>query len=233
MNSRLRSRLLVITDRSATHGRPLRDVVRAALAGGARLVQLREKDLDGGDLLALAEPLVADCHEAGAQLLVNDRIDVALAAGADGVVLPSDSFPTEVARRLLGRGATVGRSTHGAEEVERAARAGCDFVLFGPVYATPAKAAFGPPQGIERLREASARGIGTFAVGGLTAGERGCGTRDGRLWRRGDPRGNERGGSARGRARSARSPRRDPRPLDASIYIAPMYRCRHLLTKHH
>jgi len=144
-------------------------VVRAALAGGARLVQLREKDLDGGDLLALAEPLVADCHGAGAQLLVNDRIDVALAAGADGVVLPSDSFPTEVARQLLGRGATIGRSAHAAEEVERAAREGCDFVLFGPVYATPAKAAFGPPQGIERLREASARGIGTFAVGGLTA----------------------------------------------------------------
>jgi thiamine-phosphate pyrophosphorylase len=169
LSSRLRSRLLVITDRSATHGRPLRDVVRAALAGGARVVQLREKDLDGGDLLRLAEPLVADCHEAGAQLLVNDRIDVALAAGADGVVLPSDSFPTEVAHRLLGRGTTIGRSTHAAEEAERAAHAGCDFVLFGPVYATPAKAAFGPPQGIERLREASARGIATFAVGGLTA----------------------------------------------------------------
>ena len=144
-------------------------MVRAALAGGARLVQLREKDLDGGDLLALAEPLVADCHEVGAQLLVNDRIDVALAAGADGVVLPSDSFPTPVARRLLGRAATIGRSTHGSEEVEVAARAGCDFVLFGPVYATPAKAAFGPPQGLERLREASARGIATFAVGGVTA----------------------------------------------------------------
>jgi thiamine-phosphate pyrophosphorylase len=168
LSSRLRSRLLVITDRSATHGRPLRDVVRAALAGGARLVQLREKDLDGGDLLALAEPLVADCHEVGAQLLVNDRIDVALAARADGVVLPMDSFPTPVARRLLGHAATIGRSTHGTEEVELAAHAGCDFVLFGPVYATPAKAAFGPPQGIERLRAASAQGIGTFAVGGIT-----------------------------------------------------------------
>jgi thiamine-phosphate pyrophosphorylase len=169
LNSRLASRLLVVTDRAATRGRPLRDVVRAALAGGARLVQLREKDLDGGDLLALAEPLVADCHEAGAELLVNDRIDVALAAGADGVVLPADSFPTEVARRLLGADARLGRSTHSRNEVERAAREGCDFVLFGPVHATPAKAAFGPPQGIERLREASAGGIAAFAVGGLTA----------------------------------------------------------------
>jgi thiamine-phosphate pyrophosphorylase len=144
-------------------------VVRAALAGGARLFQLREKDLDGGDLLALAEPLVADCHDAGAQLLVNDRVDVALAAGADGVVLPSDSFAPEVARRLLGTAASIGRSTHAAAEVERAAREGCDFVLFGPVHDTPAKATFGPPQGIHRLREASARGIAAFAVGGLTA----------------------------------------------------------------
>jgi thiamine-phosphate pyrophosphorylase len=169
LSNRPASRLLVITDRAATRGRPLRDVVRAALAGGARLVQLREKDLDGGDLLALAEPLVADCHGAGAELLVNDRIDVALAAGADGVVLPADSFPTEVARRLLGADARIGRSTHSRSEVDRAAREGCDFVLFGPVHATPAKAAFGPPQGIERLREASARGIAAFAVGGLTA----------------------------------------------------------------
>jgi thiamine-phosphate pyrophosphorylase len=169
LSNRLASRLVVVTDRAATRGRPLRDVVRAALGGGARLVQLREKDLDGGDLLALAQALVADCHEAGAELLVNDRIDVALAAGADGVVLPADSFPTEVARRLLGADARIGRSTHSRAEVERAAREGCDFVLFGPVHATPGKAAFGPPQGIERLREASARGIAAFAVGGITA----------------------------------------------------------------
>ncbi|MET0151152.1 MAG: thiamine phosphate synthase [Candidatus Binatia bacterium] len=169
MSNRLASRLFVVTDRAATRGRPLRDVVRAALAGGARLVQLREKDLDGGNLLALAEPLVADCHEVGAQLLVNDRVDVALAAGADGVVLPADSFPTEVARQLLGSGASIGRSTHASAEVERAAREGCDFALFGPVHATPAKAAFGPPQGLEQLREASTRGVAVFAIGGITA----------------------------------------------------------------
>ncbi len=148
--------------------------MRAALAGGARLVQLREKDLDGGDLLALAEPLVADCREAGAQLLVNDRIDVVLAAGADGVVLPADSFPTEAARRLLGPRASIGRSTHAPAEVERAAREGCDFVLFGPVHATPSKAAFGPPQGVDRLREASKHGVATFAVGGFTAANAGA-----------------------------------------------------------
>jgi thiamine-phosphate pyrophosphorylase len=169
LSSRLPSRLLVITDRGATRGRPLRDVVRAALAGGARLVQLREKDLEGRDLLALAEWLAADCHEVGARLLVNDRVDVALAAGADGVVLPADSLPAEVARRLLGSGALIGRSTHATDEVDRAAREGCDFVLFGPVHPTPSKAGLGPPQGMARLGEASERGIATFAVGGLTA----------------------------------------------------------------
>jgi len=147
--------------------------VRAALAGGARLVQLREKDLDGGDYLAIAEPLVADCHESGAQLFVNDRIDVALAVGADGVVLPADSFPTEVARRLLGPRASIGRSTHTPAEAERAAREGCDFVLFGPVHATPSKMAFGPPQGVDRLRRASLHRVATFAVGGFTAANAG------------------------------------------------------------
>ena len=144
--------------------------MRAALEGGARLVQLREKDLDGGPLLALALELVAEVRRFGGRLLVNDRIDVALAAGADGVVLPADSFPTEVARRLLGAEAIVARSTHSVAEVERAAREGCDFVLFGPVFATPSKAGYGPPQGIEVLRRASSTvSVPVFAVGGVTA----------------------------------------------------------------
>ncbi len=140
-----------------------------ALAGGARLVQLREKDLEGGALFALAESLAAECRRAGARLLVNDRLDVALAAGADGVVLPADSFPTRVARRLLGPTRLVARSTHSAAEVERALQEGCDFVLFGPVYETPSKAAFGPPQGIEAIRTAARLPIPVYAVGGVTA----------------------------------------------------------------
>jgi thiamine-phosphate pyrophosphorylase len=162
-------RLLVITDRHATGGRPLVDVVRAALSGGARLLQLREKDLDGGPLLALAEAIVAETRRCGARLLVNDRIDVALACEADGVVLPADSFPTDAARRMVGRSTWIGRATHSAAEVERAGREGCDFALFGPVYETPSKVAYGPPQGIERLREAALAVIPLYAVGGITA----------------------------------------------------------------
>jgi thiamine-phosphate pyrophosphorylase len=162
-------RLLIITDRQATRGKPLVETVRMALAGGARLVQLREKDLEGGALFALAQSLAAECRRVGARLLVNDRIDVALAAGADGVVLPADSFPTDVARRLLGPTRLVARSTHSAAEVERALHDGCDFVLFGPVYETPSKAAFGPPQGIDALRVAARFAIPVYAVGGVTA----------------------------------------------------------------
>ncbi|HEY5611946.1 MAG TPA: thiamine phosphate synthase, partial [Thermoanaerobaculia bacterium] len=109
--------LLVITDRHATGGRPLRKVVLAALEGGARLIQLREKDLEGRLLYDLADDLARLTHRFGARLLVNERIDVALAASADGVVLPADSFPTEVARRLLGPDRVIARSTHTPLEV--------------------------------------------------------------------------------------------------------------------
>ena len=160
--------LLVITDRHATGGRPLRDVVLAALEGGARLIQLREKDLEGGALFTLATELAALVRRFEARLLVNDRIDVALAAAADGVVLPADSFPTEVARRLLGPDRLIARSTHTPVEVEQAAREGCDFVLFGPVHVTPSKAAYGPPQGIAAHTAAAPAPPPGNSVGGLT-----------------------------------------------------------------
>lgn len=147
--------------------------MRAVVRGGAEFVQLREKDLEGGELLALAAAVVGECRRLGARCLVNDRIDVALAAGADGVVLPADSFPTEVARRLVGPEKLIGRSTHSRAEVERAAGQGADFVLFGPVYPTPSKAPFGEPQGIERLRAVTGLGVPVFAVGGITAANAG------------------------------------------------------------
>jgi thiamine-phosphate pyrophosphorylase len=162
-------RLCVVTDRKVTGGRSLVEVVGAALEGGARLVQLREKDLEGGSLFALCEVLFAETRRCGARLLVNDRIDVALAAGADGVVLPANSFPTGVARSLLGEGKLLARSTHSAEEVARAAREGVDFVFFGPVFETPSKAAYGAPQGIARLEAVAALGVPVFAIGGFTS----------------------------------------------------------------
>lgn len=160
-------RLVVVTDRHAIGGRDLVDVVRAALDAGLPAVQLREKDLPGGPLLALAERLRAATTRAGALLFINDRVDVAIACGADGVHLGGTSMPVAAARALLPPGALIGVSTHAPEELAATA---ADFAFFGPVHATPSKAAFGPPQGEGRLRAAigTAR-VPVLAIGGVTA----------------------------------------------------------------
>lgn len=138
----------------------------AAITAGVGAVQLREKDLDGRALLARATRLAERCREAGVRLLVNDRADVALAAGADGVQLPGDGLPVAAARALLGDGRLIGRSVHGAGELDACAAA--DFVLFGPVFDTPAKRAYGPPQGLERLAAVvRAATVPVLAVGGI------------------------------------------------------------------
>jgi thiamine-phosphate pyrophosphorylase len=159
-------RLYFVTDRKQTAGRPLVDVVHAALDGGVRVVQLREKDLEGGELYRLALELRQLTARYQTRLLINDRIDVALAVDADGVQLGQTSFPVEVARQLLGPEKLIGVSTHSHGEI--AAAAGADFLLFGPVYFTPSKAAYGEPQGIERLRTAVARSsTPVIAIGGI------------------------------------------------------------------
>jgi thiamine-phosphate pyrophosphorylase len=159
--------LVLVTDRHGTGGRDLCDVVAAALDAGLPAVQLREKDLRGRPLLALAERLRALTARTGALLLVNDRVDVAVAAGADGVHLGGGSMPVEAVRALLPPGALVGVSTHAPSE---GAATAADFAVFGPVYATPSKAGFGPPQGVVRLREAvAAARVPVLAIGGVTA----------------------------------------------------------------
>jgi len=152
-----------VTDRHATAGRDLVAVVRAALDAGLPAVQLRDKDLPGRPLLALAEQLRAATARTGALLLVNDRIDVALAAGADGVHLGGGSVPVEAARVLLGAAALIGVSTHAPGE----APAGADFAFFGPVWETPSKSG---AQGEALLaRAVAAAAVPVLAIGGVTA----------------------------------------------------------------
>ena len=159
-------RLYFVTDRKQTNGRPLVDVVHAALDGGVRAVQLREKDLEGGELYHLALTLRDLTSRYQAQLLINDRIDVALAVEADGIHLGQTSFPVPTARQLLGPGKLIGVSTHSQEEIDAAREA--DFLLFGPVYFTPSKAVYGEPQGIDRLRKAVAHSpVPVIAIGGI------------------------------------------------------------------
>ena len=161
-------RVYFVTDRKQTAGRPLVDVVHAALDGGIRGIQLREKDLDGRALYALAERLRVLTRRYDARLLVNDRIDVALAVEADGVHLGHDSFPVETARSLLGPARLIGASTHSEAEIDAAQAA--DFIVFGPVYATPSKAAYGAPQGLNKLQRAVVQStVPVLAIGGITA----------------------------------------------------------------
>ncbi|HEX9443194.1 MAG TPA: thiamine phosphate synthase, partial [Candidatus Binatia bacterium] len=116
--------LYLITDRRQTRGRDLLWVVEQALAGGTPAVQLREKDLGGKELLALAEGVKKLCARYGASLWINDRVDVALAVDADGVQLGSGSLPIAAARALVGERRLIGRSTHSLAEARAAERAG-------------------------------------------------------------------------------------------------------------
>jgi thiamine-phosphate pyrophosphorylase len=163
-------RLYLVTDRRATAGRPLAPVLDACLDAGLPAVQLREKDLPAGELFRLAADLRALTGRHGARLLVNDRADVALAVGADGVHLPAAGLPPAVARRLLGPTRLLSVSTHSAEEVDAAAAAKADFVVFGPVYETPSKRPYGQPKGLDGLAGVCQRSrLPVFAIGGVTA----------------------------------------------------------------
>ena len=145
-------------------------MVDAALAGGVDAVQLREKDLSGAALLALACRLRDVTRRYGARLLVNDRVDIALACDADGVHLPADSFAPADARRLLGQHRLLGASTHSVEQAQAAAAGGADFIVFGPVFETPSKRAFGTPVGLEAVAQVAHAVLQpVLAIGGLTA----------------------------------------------------------------
>lgn len=162
-------RICLITDRKSARNGDIVRTVAEALEGGIRAVQLREKDLAGRELYRLAVAMRAVTARAGARLLVNDRADVALAVGADGVHLGRLSIPAADARRLMGPGALIGCSAHNPEELREAEDGGADFVTFGPVYATPSKAPYGPPVGIGALRAAcQATRIPVFALGGVS-----------------------------------------------------------------
>ena len=144
--------LYVVTDRQLTGGRPLRLVVEAALRGGARAVQLREKDLPPRELYPLALEMRQLTQAYGARLLINDRADVALAVNADGVHLTTTSLPASIARQVLGPRRLIGVSTHTRAEAQAAVEEGADFVVFGPVFFTPSKAPYGQPVGLDALR---------------------------------------------------------------------------------
>lgn len=155
----------LVPDLAAHAARVLRGLPARSVA-----VHLREKDLGGRELLRLALAVGKACAEARQLFLVNDRLDVAILVGADGVHLPSAGIPVEDARRTLGPAKLVGRSCHARAEVEAARAAGADYATFSPIFDTPSKREYGPPLGVPALQDAAGVGLPLVALGGVTAG---------------------------------------------------------------
>ncbi|MBI4698232.1 MAG: thiamine phosphate synthase, partial [Nitrospirae bacterium] len=170
-------KLYLITDRKLiTHNESLITAVKKALKGGVKAIQLREKDLSTHALLKLAYKMREVTEKYNAKLFINDRFDVALAVGADGVQLTQNSIPADAVRKAVDASRIthhasrflIGVSTHSLKEAKEAERSGADFVTLGPIYRTPSKLKYGKPLGTDTLKKASSKlKIPVFAIGGI------------------------------------------------------------------
>ena len=166
----VRFQLYYITDRSQIQSRPLDTFVARAIAAGVDWVQIREKDLPARRLLALTQAAVASARQQGhTRVMVNDRLDVGLAAKARGVHLGTRSMRVDLVRSLAPPEFVVGVSCHSLVEALAAQTGGADYILLGPIFATPAKLQYGPPLGLAKLREVTLQvSIPLIALGGIT-----------------------------------------------------------------
>jgi len=169
-NTRRLDNLMLITDSGLFEDTPsFLEAMKKTLAGGVRLIQLREKGLSGRDLLALGRKLKDMTTRHKARLFINERADIAKLIEADGLHLPVNAFSVRDARGLMGAEAIIGVSTHSADEARAAEADGADYVTFGPVYETPSKARYGAPLGLGPLPELTSRlTIPVYALGGIT-----------------------------------------------------------------
>lgn len=163
-------KLYLVTDRDLSLGRSLEEVVCEAVAGGVTIVQLREKNASTGEFIELGRRLMAVLKPLGVPLIINDRVDVALAVDADGVHIGQSDMPYEDARRLLGPDKIIGLSVENMDELLKANELDVDYVGISPVYGTPTKTDTAEPFGLEGLRKAvNLSSHPTVAIGGMNA----------------------------------------------------------------
>ena len=163
-----RFNLLLITDRKNACGRPLTDIVREAGQAGVRAVQFREKDLPLREQMQMAIAIQKIARQFGMQLFINERVDLCIAIGAEGVHLPVAGLPISVARKMLGPKKIIGVSCHALGDVLQAESEHADYAVLGPIYDTPSKREYGAPLGIHYFKAVrQATTIPLFAVGGI------------------------------------------------------------------
>jgi thiamine-phosphate pyrophosphorylase len=162
-------KLYLITDNKLiTRHSSLISVVRKALKGGVKAVQLREKNLETLELLKIANKMSDVTKQFNASFFINDRFDIALAVGADGVHLTRNSIPASAVRKAVKKKLLIGVSTHSLKEAREAEKGGADFITVGPVYRTPSKLKYGKPIGLDTLQKITSRvSLPVFAIGGV------------------------------------------------------------------
>ncbi len=173
-NPAFRPLLYLITNRQQLHSSPALawqaqiELIAQAVQAGCQLIQIREKDLSARKLIEFVTAAIAIARPSGARVLVNDRIDVALASGADGVHLRTNSLPVSEVRRIVPNEFLVGVSTHTLDEATKVETEGADFIVSGPVFYIPSKAGYGAPMGLERFAEICQKlTIPVLALGGI------------------------------------------------------------------
>ncbi len=161
--------LYAIFDPNQSRGRPLSAILRDLLAGGVGIIQLRAKETAAKEFLRLAREMRGLTRPAGCLFIVNDRLDIALAAEADGVHLGQEDLPLAIARKLMGREKIIGISTHDLAQAKEAERGGADYIGFGPIFGTFTKDTGYSPRGPAMLKEIrKAVKIPIVAIGGIT-----------------------------------------------------------------
>lgn len=145
--------LYLVTDRGLSKGRSLQEIIKAAVKGGVSIVQLREKDCTTREFLEIAQEVKAFCSPLGVPLIINDRIDIALAVGAEGLHIGQSDMPYDIARKLMGPNAIIGLSVENVQDALDAEKMDLDYLGLSPIYSTPTKTDIHHELGLEGIQE--------------------------------------------------------------------------------